>query len=680
MILGVVAALALTVPAVPSGPPIDGSLAHEQWKSAAAAELKWNLQGHKAAADPTTAYIESDGKFLYVAFQAKQTARVIATQHTNDAGEGADDEVSVDLWPGGTNGFFYQFSANPIGTHYQSSSENSGYRPRWSSAGTTTADGYVVTMKIPLAALHGASSRQWLVQFSRRIEATGDIEVWSYDPNETDPTSSVYAAPMTGIRAAAAAPKPRVELYNLGSLASRVAGGSTARTGFDFSLPVTATSSLYGTVHPDYSNVEKDQQSISPTAFRRYYSEVRPFFTQGVAAYDNFDCDMCNGISNLYTPAIPTPRRGYAVEGKQGPITYGAFDAIGDDRSDSAQAVTFRNAARTFGLSVQRVSVNAPGFSDDALQLGATLNDGKHIFSYFNYGDDKGTNVPDGRLGQYYDFGSGWFSPTTAFGFAYRKEGEYYNPADGFVWHPDTAGWGGFFSHAWLYGTGAPIRSVTFQSGMALYHDRTGALDDTNDGINVDVLTRGLIDVNVGTGSSYVRLTPNGTFYPTTQNGISLTFGSGAENSSVNNGAQHGSSATPTTIGYSTGRFGPGRLNSLTFTSTAKASGSGLLSFEVDANTQVLDRGGFFRQWLERVSYRLSSRPGCIVCLWSAADHRHASDARPTAGLPKRLERLGGIPPDVRRKQRDLRRLRRCQRLLDSAPIYRQMDPLHRGG
>jgi hypothetical protein len=602
MLLGALQALSLTVPLVQSAPPVDGSLG-AAWKSAATITLDWDIQGHKHAPQQTTAYIETDGKFLYVAFDARQSGSIIATQHTDDVGQGADDEVDVDLWPGGKTGFFYQFSSNPIGTHYQSSSENSGFRPEWTSAGTVHDGGYVVTMKIPLSVLHGAGARLWSAQFTRRVESTGDIDVWSYDVNETDPTNSAYAGTLTGIRAVAAAPKPRVELYNLASAAGASAGGSTARTGLDFSIPYTATSSFYGTIHPDYSNVELDQQSISPTAFRRYLSEVRPFFTQGNAPYNNFSCDLCNGITTLYTPAIPTPRDGFAVEGKQGPFTYGAFDAIGKDRNDAAQAFNWLSKDKSFSFSAQRVSANLPGLVDDSAEIGLSYFDHKHVFASFDYGTDRGTNVADGSRAQLYDFGAGWQSPTFIDAMVVRKIGAYFNPTDGFVWHPDIAGWGNYMARAWLMPSGAPLRSVTVSGIVDTYHDHTGELDQTDQGINVDLLTRGLIDVSFSTGSDYVRLTTGGTFHPVNQNGIQVTFGSGAQNSSVNNGAQHGASATPTTIGFFSGRFGPGRLNSYTVSSTMRAMRLGLVSFEVDGNIQQLDAGPRYSQWLERVSY-----------------------------------------------------------------------------
>lgn len=604
------AALTLALSSVQSGPPIDGSLQHDQWRNAQRVSLKWDLQGHKPAPDATTAYIESDGTYLYVAFDAEQREAIAATQHTNDAGEGSDDEVSVNLWPGGTNGIFYQFSANPIGTHYQASSENSGYRPRWWSAGTIHAGGYTVTMKIPLAAMHGASAKTWMVQFTRKVEASGDLYVWSYDANETDPTSSVFAGTMTGIRAVAVRPKPRVELYNLGSVAGASAGGSTARTGVDFSLPYNATSSFYGTIHPDYSNVELDQQSISPTAFRRYLSEVRPFFTQANAPYNNFSCDLCNGITTLYTPAIPTPREGYAVEGKQGQLTYGAFDAVGKDRNDSAQAVNWKSQDRAYSLSFQRVGTYLPGLADNSDELGLSYFDHKHVFASFNYGTDRGTNVADPSRAQLFDFGGGWQSPTLIDAFVVRKVGQYFNPVDGFVWHPDIEGWGDYLGKTFLFQNGAPLRSITFTGDVDTYHDHTGELDQTDQGAGLDILTRGLIDINFSTGSDYVRLRTGGTFHPVNQNGVSVTFGSGAQNTSVNNGAQHGASATPTTVAYYTGRYGPGRLNFMTLNSTVKAVGRGLVTFELDGSTQLLDAGaaelarrGSFTQWLERVSF-----------------------------------------------------------------------------
>lgn len=606
---------AISVPHADPAPSLRALPPSGGWKRAATISLDWNLQGHKPASDQTTVRVTADAKYLYVAFVAKQRTAVVATQHTNDAGEGTDDSVAVDLWPSGANGFSYEFSANPIGTHYQSSSENSAYEPTWWSRGHIVAGGYDVTMKIPLAVMKGARpGKPWLVQFSRTVESTGDVLVWSYNPNETAPGNSVFAGSMSGLLTVASRPQPRLQIYNLGSVAGASIGGSTARTGVDLSIPFASTSSFYATFHPDYSNVELDQQTISPTAYRRMYQEVRPFFTQGQQAYDNFSCAVCNGILSLYTPAIPTPRDGYAVEGTHGPLTYGAFDAVGAGRIDQAQALDWHNTAQTLSASYQRVGVDVAGLHDDTNELGVSYGDNKHIFSYFNYGDDAGSNVADGARAQMYDGAIGWYNPTTTAVIDTRKVGGFYNPVDGFVWHPDIAGWGGYFAHAWLGRPGAELRSITFTSILDRYHDHTGELDQTDQNAGVDVLTRGLIDVNVNTGSSYLRLA-DGSFTPVTQNTVAMTFGSGAQNASVNNGAQHGLGATPTTLAFSTGRFGAGRLNYYSFTTTQRAGARGLLSFELDDSAQHLDSGALYQQWLERVSYTFQSGSNSSLAL-----------------------------------------------------------------
>ena len=159
-------------------------------------------------------------------------------------------------------------------------------------------------------------------------------------------------------------PKPRVAPYALGEAASRTIGGSTSRVGMDFSIPVAQTASLFGTLHPDYSNVELDQQSISPTVYQRTYSEVRPFFTQAASYYNDFNCSVCSSFrTTLYTPGIPTPAQGYAFEGREGEFGLAAFDAIGDNRTDAAAALDYTSPDTLWSGAFQRVITELPGAS-----------------------------------------------------------------------------------------------------------------------------------------------------------------------------------------------------------------------------------------------------------------------------------------------------------------------------
>ncbi|MBV9103207.1 MAG: hypothetical protein JO060_06420 [Candidatus Eremiobacteraeota bacterium] len=383
--------------------------------------------------------------------------------------------------------------------------------------------------------------------------------------------------------------------------------------GADFSLPLTATTSFYGTVHPDFSNVEVDQQTISPTAFLRRYNEVRPFFTQGASFYNNFSCDVCPPLQDLYTPAIPTPRDGYAFEGKVGPYQLAAFDAVGANRNDGAAALAYSTPDNHWTLSSQTVAANLPGLTDHVDSSGVHYNDGKHIDAFFDYGSDSGTRVLDGAQAQRYDGGGYYFTSTFGLGAAIRKIGLYYNPLDGYVQHPDIAGYGAFSNKVWLFGGNSKLNSIQFGAFLDRYHDHTGALDQTDNAVWIDFLTKNLIDLNEVVGSGYLLL-PSGVMTPVSQNGLQLTWHSGSANDPGNN-LYHGSSATPTSVLWNTGRFGPGRLDTWIRTSTMRAGMRGTLSLEVDDTTQWLDSGTRNVQWLQRLAYTYATGADASIAI-----------------------------------------------------------------
>lgn len=439
-------------------PPIDPTAEAAAWAGAATMELTWEVQHGRQMHENTTAHIVTDGKYLYVRFDVAQREPVAHSQRTNDVGQGTDDQVWIDLWPQGNNGYQYQFFATPNGTHYEFSTENSTYAPLWESLGAVHEGGYTVTMKIPLGVMHGAqASREWKIQAARFIRATGEQAVWSYDAAQTSPDDLARAGSMEIDGIAPVHPQPRIATYVLGSLASQAIGGATSRVGADLSIPITSTSSFFATLHPDYSNVELDQQTISPTAFPRSLSEVRPFFTQGSNNFNNFYCNICT-IAALYTPAIPTPRDGYAIDGKEGPYAFTAFDAVGSGRSDAAAALSYTSPDLRWTASLQRVAVNTSSLKDDETVTGVFFNDLKHATVYANCGSDAGTNVLKPNRAQYYDAGATWSSQTFSVWGGIHKYGAYFNPVDAFIAHSGVAGWGLYANKIWTFPHVMPSR------------------------------------------------------------------------------------------------------------------------------------------------------------------------------------------------------------------------------
>jgi hypothetical protein len=598
------------VPMVAAAPAIDGTLNDPAWKNAMVVHLGYDYHTYSTVVEPTTVMLVTDGKALYVGFSATQTRTPILTnQHTNNVGQDTDDEAIVNLWPNGSTGFAYQFIATALGTRYQNSSENQIYEPKWDAAGHVDGTTYTVTMRIPLGVMRGANKDKWLIQLSRYEPTTGAEYVYNGGSAMNGNSDPLFARPLLGMPAGGnSRPQSRFGAYALGAVSSANAGGDTSRVGLDFSVPITSGTSFVGTLHPDFSNVESDQQTISPNAFQKYYQETRPFFTQGSNAYDYYECDECVSISNLYTPNIPTPREGYAVEGSEGPAMFGAFDSIGiDGRNDDAQGFVLRNTPRTFFLTDTRVNVTMPGFTDTSDFAATKWNDGKHKFIFANFADETGTNVTDPSKARMYMIGGGWYGQNTFAGGNIIKMGSQYDPYDGFVSFNDVAGYGFFRNQNWNPHGGA-IKHVSIFAFIDRYHATGGALNNTDQAVGLDITTRKLWDFQTLTGAAYALI--GNTFTPLTQNTTALTY--------------HFGTATPTQLQFADGSYGNGKLKSWYRSTTFNLTRRTTMTLEADDTRQYLFGGGANVQWLERVS----------VNMQTGADSSFAVGLRRFSGAP----------------------------------------------
>jgi hypothetical protein len=610
--------LPLSLPVVKTPPPLDPSGSAAAWpRTTAAITLPWDVAQARAARNATTVHVATDGKMFYVRFDAQQQEPVVASQHSDDLITGgtnvasstpgsiawSDDSVWVDLWPTGSGGFEYQFESNAIGAHNESSSENADFAPQWQSDGSRNGGGYTVTMAIPLAVIHGAHAGTWRVQFARYVRSTGEVDVWSYDSSQTSPDDPARAGDVTvPVVMRPPLPKPRVGVYGLADQASRSAGGSSTRFGADYSLPVTQTAAIFGTVHPDYSNVELDQQSISPSVYQRIFNEVRPFFTQAAAYFDDFDCESCGGYrTTLYTFDIPTPLDGYAFEGKEGEYGLAAFDAVGSGRTDAAGAFDFTSDDTHWNAAVQHVAADLPGLVDDSNEAGVKWWNGKYLTTYVDYATDSGTDVTDPSQGDWVAAGGGFTNQQFMLFGSLRQVGSQFEPVDGFDSHPGVAGYGVSSARIWVFAPQDVLSSAGAFSYMDRYQGVTDGQAQSDNDLILDFLTKDTLDVQLSTGSDYWRFGSDLT--PISQNaGVSITYHSGMQNNVSGFGA-HGPSATPTTLQYYTGRYGEGRLDTWFRSSTMRVGSRGSVTFTADNTAQWLHETPDNIQWFDGVSY-----------------------------------------------------------------------------
>jgi hypothetical protein len=575
---------------------VDGS-----WTKAAKVSLDADFTYRRAAEEPTQVFVGQEPGALDIAFVVTQKEAVVAAQHTNGSSVTSDDYVVAYLWPQGTHGFQYSFIANPHGARYQTSSENSAYSPEWTAVGQSTLTGYVVTMRIPLGAIRSAGSQKWSAQFGRFSVATNALDLWAFSPQQQNANDPAFAGTLNQIGIVtkqSTRPKPRAGVYALGELTPEWNGGNTSRVGADFALPVTPTASLVGTIHPDYSNVEVDQQTISPNAFAYQYQEVRPFFTQAAQPFNySISCSNCPQL--LYTPSIPTMRNGYALEGTQGPLTFSLFNAVGYGRDDQAQAFDYdvETKQMNYGINLQHVGVDeTTGVHDELTSITTGVGDQHtHFFVYGNAAIERGSLVTDAQDGNYLEAGLGYASATTVAVANYQTLGSQFNPVDSYVAQNDITGYEFYGKRILNFSPHAFVHDVQFQAFFGQYHDQFGLPAQTDASENVFIDFRNLLSLRLFSNYSGLKVL-DGEFLPFFNNSVYLGY-------KVNTN-------TPSYVQYTGGPYYHGRLDAWSYVSTLPVAPKVHLRLEADENNYLTSYPGEVggAQWLERagIDWQLS--------------------------------------------------------------------------
>jgi hypothetical protein len=459
---------------------LDPSLSDPQWTAGALPVGGGfeNLTTRSKAPHETQPYLLYDASAIYVGFRSEQTGvPIAANQTTNNVGFGLDDFVGVGIDTSGNGTQVYYFEATPRGVRYQQAAENARYQPDWQAAAAVDGTSWNVVLVIPLRALriHAGTPQTWRFNFIRNVAATGEHYSFGYDglmsdgpipngwPNFTDVR---FWPSLTGIAIASGTgsvrPLPRAEIYALGSAGRdrtlfAQANGSFAEqgarpVGADLSYPITNTINLVGTLAPDFSNVEIDQQTIAPQEFRRSLQEYRPFFAQG-ASFINTNPMQFFTVSSpgnlvFYSPNIGPFDRGAKVEGTFGLQSFGALNFRGYDQAtgnafnDVAYGYKHALPDRTFMYWTDGVFARHSVAGDDATVEGGVA--GRNLHSGLVYGVDqsfeRGGYVPAPGFARSLNAFADVHKPNYEIFTQYADITPNYNPIDGFTISSDLRG------------------------------------------------------------------------------------------------------------------------------------------------------------------------------------------------------------------------------------------------
>ncbi|HXO17869.1 MAG TPA: hypothetical protein VN909_06835, partial [Candidatus Dormibacteraeota bacterium] len=460
---------------------LDPSLADPAWAAGKVPDGNgpWeNVTTRSPAGFSTTAYLLYDDKNLYVGFKAQQPGvPVVASQTTNDVGFGIDDFVGVGLVTGGGGSQAYYFEATPRGTRYQQANENVRFRPRWSAAGALGDGGWSAVLIVPLDVLRvpRGGKQTWRLQFVRGIAARGEHIAWAWDPIMQDAPSGTWPTFTNDTRfwaggdfdiaaAAAARPRPRADIYGLASIGQdrnlfQQANGTflpmnVRQYGGDLSYPLTPTIRFVGTLNPDFSNVEIDQQTIVPQEFARQLVEYRPFFAQGAAFINaasgpRTPVGPVSTASDLvfYSPSVGPFDSGAKVEGTFGDQSFGALTFHGYDETTnntfSDQAYGYEHALPNGSFIYWSDGVFANhsiAGTDDTIEAGAEARDyANGMIYFFDHSFENGTWVPQGNA-DLTEFFVDRHKGNLEFSGGYLDISPNYDPIDGYTSNSDIRG------------------------------------------------------------------------------------------------------------------------------------------------------------------------------------------------------------------------------------------------
>lgn len=586
-----------------------------------------------------------DDQAIYISITAAQAHTPIsATQTQDDVGFGIDDFVGIGLDPSGNGDRVYYFEVNPIGTHFAQSSEDSRYRPRWASSAVRNNGGWSAFMRIPLRVLRlpNDSPQRWKINVIRFVAATAQRESWAYDGLMNDgqggPWPDFGAARFwpswTNIELHGSAPRPRpqFDLYSLASFGSdrnqflQANGAFSAQSvrpaGIDVTVPVASTINFVGTLAPDFSNVEIDQQTIAPQEFRRNLQEYRPFFAQG-AAFINSN-PYSGNAPIFYSPGVGSFDRGTKIEGTFGKQAFGALNFRGYDPSsgnvfdDTAFGFKHALADRTFLLWTDGVLAHhSLAGSDTTIEVGTGGRNNRTGFVWsVDHALEHGTWVPNGIA-----------HSTTGFIDVHRTNYEInvsaldisptYNPLDGFTQVTDQRGFTGF---AFLSGAPFGLKHASLFLNADRFFDQSGAVHQADFDPALVVAFRNGFSID-GLGPSIGNLrfydTPSGpqcsgpslgasafSGYPCYRNGTSQYFNLMTLPIGFREGTPSPADATA-----SWGIFGATYLHQYDLTHTRQL-GAITLNFEYAGTYERAIASGILdSQWLRRIGFGYNINP-----------------------------------------------------------------------
>lgn len=286
---------------------IDANFDELAWSSANLCSdfIQLETQPGEASAMRTEVKVLYDDHAIYIGARLFDTSPdSIGTQYTlRDETSRATDWFGVvfDCYRDGNNGAGFTVTAVGVQRDVKFSSgyngdgeesEDRSWNAVWDSETRITADGWVVEMKIPYAAIRfpEVEMQTWHVNFRRYIARYRETSYW----NELEP-SVAGTLNQSGLMMGLTNLRTPVRLQAMPYVSAyaenyREAGTSTwgrqVNGGMDIKYGINDAFTLDMTLVPDFGQVQFDKRILNLDPFEVRFDEYRQFFTEGVELFN----------------------------------------------------------------------------------------------------------------------------------------------------------------------------------------------------------------------------------------------------------------------------------------------------------------------------------------------------------------------------------------------------------
>ncbi len=317
---------------IESPPKIDGVIEDSCWKNIQPVSgfFQYDPINGEKASEETFVWAAYDQKNIYFAFLVKDThpERIWAELTPRNDYEN-NDSITVILDTYNDKRTSISFAVNPKGV------QKNSMETIWKSGAVIRSDGWTAEMAIPFKSLRFSSkeNQAWGINFERYIHRFNEKDYWT-DVDRDKPLLQQMGelSGLSGIR-----PGYNLEFFPYaGFRSSRWDGAEDdiMAAGLDVKYGILPNLILDMTASPDFSEVESDPFIYQLSPYENYFSENRPFFTEGSQYFrlSTEDGSFWGPDFNLfYSRRISSPRIAAKISGKTGGYSFGMLGAINEE-------------------------------------------------------------------------------------------------------------------------------------------------------------------------------------------------------------------------------------------------------------------------------------------------------------------------------------------------------------